>query len=144
MANLEDREEDFAWGLFALRLSIFVVMFVWTLDKFLNPEHAADVFARFYWIEKLSPEDIFLFGTAQALILLAFITGTFKSFSYFMVFLFHSAWTFAAFPQYLMPFQEGNLFFFASWPMWVGCFLLWSFRDFDTKWVIFKKKSHIP
>ncbi len=35
-------------SLLALRLSVFLVMFMWTLDKFVNPEHAMKVYENFY------------------------------------------------------------------------------------------------
>ncbi len=34
-------------ALLLLRLGVFVIMFMWTLDKFLNTQHPAQVFARF-------------------------------------------------------------------------------------------------
>ncbi len=36
-------EERLPLALFLLRLGVFVVMFVWTLDKFVNTAHAAKV-----------------------------------------------------------------------------------------------------
>lgn len=41
-------------SLLLLRLGVFVVMGVWTLDKFLNPAHTAAVFEHFYLIKGLS------------------------------------------------------------------------------------------
>ncbi len=35
-------------ALFLLRLSIFVVMAMWTIDKFVRPDHAAGVYEHFY------------------------------------------------------------------------------------------------
>ena len=37
-----------------MRLTVFVVMFVWTLDKFVNPAHASGIFAYFYGIGGVS------------------------------------------------------------------------------------------
>jgi len=34
-------------ALLALRLGVFIVMLMWTLDKFVNPGHAAGIFANF-------------------------------------------------------------------------------------------------
>jgi len=39
-----------ATALLALRSSVFVVMLVWTLDKFFNVTHASRVFETFYAI----------------------------------------------------------------------------------------------
>ena len=36
--------------LLALRLSVFAVMFIWTIDKFVEPQHASRVMAEFYSI----------------------------------------------------------------------------------------------
>ncbi len=33
-------QERIALSLLLMRLSVFLVMFVWTIDKFLTPEHA--------------------------------------------------------------------------------------------------------
>ena len=35
------------WSLFALRLGVFIVMFIWTLDKFVNPGHSIAIFEKF-------------------------------------------------------------------------------------------------
>jgi hypothetical protein len=47
--------------LFLLRLSVFIVMFMWTLDKLLNPKHAAAVYKNFYFIGGIE-NIIFLIG----------------------------------------------------------------------------------
>lgn len=41
-------------ALLLLRLSIFIVMFMWTLDKFVRPDHAASIFAKYYSVGGLS------------------------------------------------------------------------------------------
>ena len=50
--------------LLLLRLGVFVVMFMWTLDKFLNPNHAAAIFDKFYqsYSGALSPSFLFSGG----------------------------------------------------------------------------------
>ena len=39
-----------AIGLLVLRLTIFLVMLIWTIDKFVRPEHAASVYEHFYFL----------------------------------------------------------------------------------------------
>jgi putative oxidoreductase len=39
------------WALLLLRVGVFVVMAVWTADKFLHPEHAMGVFRNFYFLD---------------------------------------------------------------------------------------------
>jgi putative oxidoreductase len=36
-----------------MRLAVFLVMLMWTLDKFINPGHAGKIFGKFYFIAGL-------------------------------------------------------------------------------------------
>ncbi len=49
---MTDRDR-IATALLALRLGVFIVMVMWTLDKFVNVSHAARVFEGFYGIAGL-------------------------------------------------------------------------------------------
>lgn len=49
-------------SLLLLRASVFVVMLVWTLDKFINPNHATAVFKKFYFIDISAIQVMYLFG----------------------------------------------------------------------------------
>ncbi len=37
--------------LLLLRVSVFVVMLVWTIDKFVRPEHAISIFEHVYFVK---------------------------------------------------------------------------------------------
>ncbi|MFD1009613.1 hypothetical protein [Oceanisphaera ostreae] len=39
-----DVQQRLQWSLLFLRLGVFIVMIMWTLDKFINPEHSALIF----------------------------------------------------------------------------------------------------
>ncbi len=45
-----DREGKLKLSLFSLREGVFIVMMMWSIDKFVRPEHAAKVFEHFYFI----------------------------------------------------------------------------------------------
>ena len=49
-----DQNKKLQLSLLLLRLTIFLVMFMWTIDKFVNPGHAAGIFENFYYIAGLS------------------------------------------------------------------------------------------
>lgn len=117
-------------ALLALRLSVFLVMLVWTLDKFLAPDHAAGVFEHFYFIGGVAPAVLYIIGAAELIIILGFLLGVAKRFTYGAVFIFHAVSTLSSFPMYLNP-AEGRLFY-AAWPMLAACFALYSLRDQDT------------
>lgn len=119
-----------ALSLLLLRLGVFLVMLMWTLDKFANPEHAGKVFESFYFIGGLGSGAFLLIGVLELLLLLFFVTGAFKRWSYGLVLLLHGISTISSFPQYLDPFN--HLLFFAAWPMLAACIALYLLRDLDT------------
>ena len=120
-------------ALLALRLGVFVVMLMWTLDKFVNPAHAKQVYAQFYFLGGLGPTAFLLIGIVELLILIGFVVGYQKRLTYGAVFLFHAVSTGATYQLYLDPFD--NLLFFAAWPMLAACFALYLLRDQDTRLV---------
>ncbi len=121
-------------ALLTLRVSIFTVMLVWTLDKFINPSHAASVYEHFYFIGGLGRKSFILIGALEFLLLFAFLAGYRKRLTYGLVLLLHAVSTFSSYRQYLDPFE--NLLFFAALPMLAACFTLYYLRELDTKWAI--------
>lgn len=118
------------------RISIFIAMIIWVIDKFANPDHAAAVFAAFYGISGLGAIVSYLLGAAQLAIMIAFILGFQKKISYGLVLLMHTASTLVSFPKYIAPFEPPNILFYASWPMLAACFALYYLRDLDTRGTI--------
>jgi hypothetical protein len=123
-------------GLFALRLGVFTVMGMWTLDKFINPDHAARVFEKFYFIGGLSNVAAYAVGAVQAAIVLAFLLGFKKKFSYGAVLLLHAISTFSSYGKYFDPWTGVNLLFFAAWPMLAACYMLYRCRELDTRFTV--------
>ncbi len=122
-------------ALFLLRLGVFIVMVLWTIDKLVNPGHAASVFSNFYQIGGLGTGAFYAIGIAELILVLLFMAGAFKFWTYGLVMLLHAVSTFATFPNYLHPFQ-GNLLFFAAWPMLAACIALFLLRDEDSLWAL--------
>lgn len=117
-------------SLLVLRLGVFIVMLMWMLDKFFNPEHAGKVFSAFYGIDGTSVALFYGVGSAQLLIIIAFIAGVWRRVSYGLVLAMHAVSTFSSWSQYLDPFN--NLLFFAAWPMLAACLALYWLREEDT------------
>jgi len=122
------------------RLSIFIVMAVWTADKLLNPQHTQKVFEKFYYISEIPFTLIYLLGALQVLLVLAFLAGVKKRITYGAMGLMHAASTLSSFKQYFSPFEGAHLLFFAAWPMLAACILLYMLRDQDTL-LAFKRRE---
>ena len=115
-------------SLLALRLTVAVVMLVWVVDKFVRPEHSASVFAGFYGIPGLGEAAVFVIGGAQLLLVLAFLAGVARTYAYGAILLLHAVSTFATWREYLKPYEDINILFFAAWPMLAACLALFLLR----------------
>lgn len=118
------------WSLLSLRVGVFIVMLMWTLDKFIQPEHSGKVFENFYGLAGLGSTIFMIIGLLELLLILAFLAGMYKRLTYGVVLIIHGVSTFSSFQQYLDPFN--NLLFFAAWPMLAACISLYLLRADDT------------
>ncbi|HSH37604.1 MAG TPA: hypothetical protein VK993_02365 [Chthoniobacterales bacterium] len=130
-----------ATALLLLRLSVFLVMLTWTIDKFVRPQHATSVFEQFYFIKGVGPAVVYGIGAAELLLLVAFLVGFAPRITYGLVLLLHGISTVSSYAQYLRPFEKGNIMFFAAWPMLAACFALYYLRDLDTRWTVGRNRN---
>lgn len=121
-----------AVSLLLLRLSVFLVMLMWTVDKFLRPAHAAGVFEHFYALGGLGSTVFYLLGALELLLLLTFVAGLWRRLSYGAVLVLHAVSTLSAWRQYLHPQDGPNLLFVAAWPMLAACVALYLLRQHDS------------
>lgn len=121
------------WSLFLLRLGVFIVMIVWTMDKLVSPDHAAKVYESFYFIGGLEPQIMAGIGLIELIVIGLFMAGLYKRFTYGFVLAVHGVSTLSSWKQY---FVEPNLLFFAAWPMLAACATLYLLRDIDIKFTL--------
>jgi putative oxidoreductase len=134
MENQLPENQRIATALLLLRLGVFIVMIIWTLDKFVNPQHSAAVFENFYGLSGFTDTAFMFIGLLQLLLVLAFVAGFMKRISYGIVLLLHGASTLSSWQLYLDAFN--NLLFFAAWPMLAACIALYMLRDLDTRFTV--------
>jgi hypothetical protein len=116
-------------SLLLLRLSLGLVMMVWAFDKILNPGHGAAVLEGFYGLAGVGEQIIRIIGVAQALIVLAFLLGIAKTWTYGAVLAMHAVTTLVSWSAYLQPLE--NILFFSAWPMLAGLVSLFLLRAED-------------
>lgn len=125
-------------ALLALRVGVFIVFLGWTLDKLVVPTHAAIIYKKYYFMDNMVSA-MFAVGVVEMILILAFLAGYKKNWTYAIVLALHTLSTFAIFGKY---FHLGTeLVYWASWPMLAACFALYYLRDADTLLVIDKPKS---
>ncbi len=129
-------ENKLQLSLFLLRVSVFVVMAMWSLDKILAPDHAAAVFENFYFICGMGAGILLVLGVVQLAIEVAFLLGLWKVWTYGFVLVTHTISTLSSWQQYLDPFN--NMLFLAAIPMLAACIALFLLRDDDRMWTLSK------
>ncbi|MCP5380777.1 MAG: hypothetical protein H6912_00275 [Kordiimonadaceae bacterium] len=121
-------------SLLLMRLTVFLVMLVWTIDKFTNPGHGARILENFYFIKGAGESIIMVMGAIEIVLIFAFVAGLWKKYTYGIILILHGLTTFASWKQYL----EMNLLFYAAWPMLAACVALYLLRDLDVKCTLSK------
>jgi len=124
----ETAEKMLPAALLGLRLSLALVFAVWSLDKFVNPDHGAAVFQAFYGLEAVSQTLVYAAGAVQAVLVAAFALGIAKTWTYGAVALMHGVTTAVSWKAYL---DLENILFFSAWPMLAGLVALWLLREED-------------
>ena len=124
-------------SLLFIRISIFLVFLMWTLDKIVNPAHGSKIFEMFYGLA-VTTEVMMGIGLLQLAFVVVFGLGLWKKWVYLAVLVLHAGSTFSSLPLYLDPFN--NLLFFAAWPMLAACFILFMLKEYDT-WDVYRLKA---
>src|SRR5262245_22722787 len=100
--------------LFLLRLSVFVVMLACALMKFVDPARSAGIYKKFYHLPDVGAAITYTLGGLEVLLLLGFVAGLQKRFTYGAVLLFHAISTVSSYQQYISAFEANNLLFYAA------------------------------
>lgn len=79
---------------------------------------------------------MYAIGAIELVIIVGFVLGVYKRFTYGAVLLFHAISTLSSYKQYLSPYEGANLLFFAAWPMLAACIALYWLRDLDNRFVL--------
>jgi hypothetical protein len=118
-----------ALSLLLLRLTLGLFMMIWAFDKILNPSHGAAVLESFYGLSGIGEPIIRSLGIVQALIVVAFLLGLARTWSYGAVLLMHLVTTLVSWSAYLQPLE--NILFLAAWPILAALITLFLLRSND-------------
>lgn len=119
-----------------LRISVFSVMFMWTLDKFVNPRHAAGVYQAFYRLHDVGGHPDVSYRHRRAGCHLRLPHRLREKWTYGAMLAQHAVSTLSSYRQYLAPFDPGHLLFFTAGPMLAASFTLYYLRDRNTRWSV--------
>ena len=123
-------EDKLLISLAIIRITIGIFFLVWSIEKIIAPELAQRVFKNFYLVE-ISPAVSVMIGMIQTIIVLAFILGLFKTFSYGALLGMHAVSVFSTYQQLLNPYQPPNHLFWAAVPVLGALIALFLLRKSD-------------
>jgi len=127
-----DTNRRLAISLFFIRITVFLVMFMWALRKYFDPVHAGKLFEKYYFISGLNETLIYGIVALQLILIVVFLFGIAKFWSYGLVMLLHAGSTLSPMMAYFAPYEGNHLLFFTAWPMLAACVTLFLLRDNDT------------
>ena len=123
-------EQQLKIGLLLIRLSTGIFFLVWSIEKLIYPEITQKVFSRFYTIE-ISPAVSYGVGILQTIIVLAFMAGLFKTWTYGLILGMHAVSTLSTYKELLNPYQPPNHLFWAAVPLLAALVALFLVRKED-------------
>lgn len=120
------------YALFITRILITLFLTPWVLMRFTTPDASKGIAAKYYKVSTLPDIVNTGVGVLWVILLLAFVTGFKKQFSYAIVLGLHTIGTAMTLP-YLVPGTENfNILFMAALPTIGAMLLLHSMRNEDT------------
>ncbi len=131
-------DRQIALVLLLLRVSVFLVMFVWTLVGLVRPASVVSLYEPLHLLTGFDHRVLYGIAFLVLAIEVSFLMGIQKQLSYGSVLVLNAVWVLSSWQQYLAPFAGTNLLLFTMWPMLAACFGLYALRHLDTLWVIDK------
>ena len=123
-------EQQLKIGLLLIRLSTGIFFLIWSLEKLIYPEITQKVFSRFYMID-ISPTISYGVGILQTIIILAFMAGLFKTWTYGAILGMHAVSTISTYKELLNPYEPPNHLFWAAVPLLAALVALFLVRQED-------------
>ena len=118
-------------GLAIIRISTGIFFLVWSLRKLFQPESTQSIFSSFYFISDVSPVMSYVIGVIQTLIILVFMAGLFKTWSYGALLGMHTVSVLSTYQRLLNPYERPNTLFWAAVPVLGALIALFLVRDKD-------------
>lgn len=118
--------------LFLTRLSIFYFLLPWQVMRFTKPESASGIAKKYYHVGGLNESVGMAIAVLWMALLIAFLVGFKKTFTYGLVFILHTGAVLIALPFYIWGTSSYNQLFLAAIPTAAAMGLLWMLRKEDT------------
>lgn len=127
-------------GLALIRISTGIFFLVWSIEKIIHPEVIQKVFSRFYLLNISTTVSIAI-GVIQTLIILAFMAGLFKIWTYGAILGMHAVSTLSTYKELFNPYEPPNHLFWAAVPTLAALIALFILRQEDNLFTFSRDKK---
>lgn len=117
-------------GLATIRFTVTAFFLIWSIEKIIAPEITQGVFSRFYSLTIPSGFSVFI-GIIQTTIVLLFLAGSFKLWTYGALLGMHTVSVIASYQPLFNPYMPPNHLFWAGIPTLGALIALFLMRDED-------------
>ena len=125
-----NKERKLQISLALIRFATGIFFLVWSVEKLIHPETTQKIFAKFYMME-ISPIVSYGIGVIQTLLVIGFMAGLFKLWTYGAILGMHAVSTLSTYQQLLNPYEAVNHLFWAAVPTLAALIGLFLLRDSD-------------
>lgn len=140
MSSLTKQVKQLQISLALIRFSTGIFFLIWSLEKLIHPEKTQKVFAKFYMMD-ISSSVSYGIGIIQTLLVLAFIAGLFKLWTYGAILGMHAVSTLSTYKELLNPYEAVNHLFWAAVPTLAALIGLFLLRESDNLLTITSDKN---
>lgn len=118
-----------------IRITTAAFFLIWSVEKIIKPEISQKVFSRFYF-SNISVGVAVVLGILQTIVILLFLAGLFKLWTYGALLGMHAVSTLSSYGPLLDPYTPPNHLFWAAVPTLGALVALFLLRDEDRLWTL--------
>ena len=122
-------------GLAIIRITTAAFFLIWSVEKIIKPEISQKVFSNFYF-SNISTSVAVILGILQTIVVLLFLAGLFKLWTYGALLGMHAVSTLSSYGPLLDPYTPPNHLFWAAVPTLGALVALFLLRDEDRLWTL--------
>ena len=129
--NVINEERNTKIALLFIRLSVAAVFLAWTSNKIFFAERSVTMMSNYYFFP-FTPNILLILGILEIGLVLVFLSGKFRNWTYAIILIGHTASTLVSSPRFFPPYEFHALLYLGAFSMLGACIALYLMRDQDT------------
>ena len=131
LSDVISEEKRTRVALLLIRVSVAAVFLAWTSNKIFFAERSVRMMSNYYFLP-FTPNILLVMGILEIGLVLVFLSGKFRNWTYAAILLGHTASTVVSSPRFFPPYEFHALLYLGAFPMLGACIALYLLRHKDT------------